>query len=208
VTITADRFAQGMTFAEYMDQMQENREKFAANYDAVEIPSNARCRVCEVGRPLNVLIITEDWCGDALTYLPVLGRLCACAGDWDMRVFKRDQNLDLADQYLNRGKWRSVPVVVFLDREMRELGRFIERPALVNAERQQVIDDLAATRPEIQAGLPYNEQTPEAQALISPATRALREVRFAAWQRAAVDEVCAALAKLAASGADSLPQAS
>ncbi|HUS15075.1 MAG TPA: thioredoxin family protein, partial [Chloroflexia bacterium] len=149
MSITAERFTQGMTFNEYVAQMAENQEKFAANYAGFQITPGDQEVICGLGQPLNVLIITEDWCGDALTYVPVLGRLAECAGTWNLRVFLRDQNLDLADQYLNQGKWRSVPVVVFFDQEMRELGRFIERPALANQDRQGVIDSAAAEHPEV-----------------------------------------------------------
>lgn len=196
MAITAERFAQGMTFNEYMGQMGENKEKFTANYENFEIRPEDRDSICNMGVPLNVMIITEDWCGDALTYVPVLGKLFACASDWDLRIFLRDQNLDLADQYLNQGKWRSVPVVVFYDREMRELGRFIERPAIVNRQRQEAIDRTAAENPSVQRGAAYNDQTEEAKLLLAGPLRELRLSNTAAWQQAAVDDVCAALANV------------
>ncbi len=196
MAITAERLAQGMTFDEYMGQMGENKEKFTANYENFEIRPEDRDAICNMGVPLNVMIITEDWCGDALTYVPVLGKLFACATDWDLRIFLRDQNLDLADQYLNQGKWRSVPVVVFYDREMRELGRFIERPAIVNRQRQEAIDHTAAENPSVGRGVGYNDQTEEAKLLLAGPLRELRLSNTVAWQQAAVDEVCAALANV------------
>lgn len=194
--ITAERFAQGMTFTEYMARMRDNRDTFMARYEQATVPPAARALVCESGLPLRVLIITEDWCGDAVSYLPLLGRLAACAGTWDLRIFRRDEQMDLADEYLNLGKWRSVPVVVFYDPALRELGRFIERPALANAERQVVIDRLAQTHPAIAAGAPFNDQSDTAKALLMPALRDLRLDRQAAWQAAVVDEVCAALEQM------------
>jgi len=202
VVITRERWAQGMTFGAYMARMTENREAFAANYAAVEIPAAVRAAVCAGGRPLKVLILTEDWCGDALNYLPIVGRLAACAGAWDLRVFLRDQNLDLADHYLNHGVWRSVPVVVFYDSDLRELGRFIEHPALAAHERQALIDALAADHAEVTAGRPYQGQSEEAQAAVGLALRALRDARKATWQQAVMDEVVAAAAQ---AGAPNIP---
>ena len=198
MAITMDRFAQGMTFAEYVAQMSENKEKFLANYEKVQIRAADQADICGIGVPLNVLILTEDWCGDALTYVPVLGRLAACAGNWNLRIFKRDENLDLADQYLNFGKYRSVPVVVFFDEQMRELGRFIERPASVNRERQQVIDAVAREHAEVQPGLRYNDQSDAGKELLTAPLRELRLSRQAAWEQAAIEEVCAALANVRA----------
>lgn len=198
MSISAEQFANGMTFAEYMAQMGDNKEPFAANYTAVVLTPDIQAAICGIGVPLNVLVITEDWCGDALTYLPVLGRLAACAGNWNLRVFLRDQNLALADQFLNFGKWRSVPVVVFYDQAMREVGRFIERPASVNRERQVVIDAIARENPAVQAGQPYNAQSEEGKAAVVPALRELRHERKAAWQQAAIGDVLAALARIEA----------
>ena len=198
MAVTIDRFAQGMTFEQYVAQMSENRDKFMANYEKVQISAADRAAICGIGVPLNVLILTEDWCGDALTYVPVLGRLAACAGNWNLRIFKRDENLDLADQYLNFGKFRSVPVVVFFDEQMRELGRFIERPASVNRERQQVIDGIAREHAEVQPGLRYNDQSDAGKDLLAGPLRELRLSRQAAWEQAAIDEVCAALANVRA----------
>jgi Thioredoxin len=44
----------------------------------------------------------------------------------ELRVFLRDQNLDITDCYLNNG-YRSIPVVVFFDASWNEIGRWIER---------------------------------------------------------------------------------
>src|SRR5438045_3265415 len=100
MAVTHERFMQGMTFADYMAGMQENAERFAANYAEAELDSAAAQFVCDLNVPLKVLILTEDWCGDALAYVPVFGRLAACTDCWTLRVFRRDENLDLADQYL------------------------------------------------------------------------------------------------------------
>jgi len=43
-----------------------------------------------------------------------------------MRVFLRDQNVDLTDCFLNNG-YRSIPIVVFFDKDWNEVGRWIER---------------------------------------------------------------------------------
>jgi len=47
-----------------------------------------------------------------------------------MRIFLRDENPDLMDQFLKEGLYRSIPVFVFFDERMNEVARFIEsRPA-------------------------------------------------------------------------------
>lgn len=188
--VTHERFMQGMSFHEYLAQMQQNQEKFAENYNGAELDGEAVQFVCNLNVPLNVLIITEDWCGDALTYVPVFGRLAECSDCWTLKVFLRDQNLDLADQYLKEGKYRSVPVFVFFDEEMNEVGCFIERPSAVNTERQHLIDTWAERHADVIApGRPYVDQTPEGQALLAEPLRELRMGRLRRWQQVCVEEI-------------------
>ena len=58
---------------------------------------------------------------------PALVRLVEGQPDLQVRVFLRDENPDLMDQFLKDGKYRSIPVIVFFDASMNEVGRFTER---------------------------------------------------------------------------------
>lgn len=131
--MTPERFAQGLTLAEYLAQMRANKERFATRMaDAVIAPED---RAALRGRPLRILVITEDWCGDALVGFPALARLVEDAPDVELRVFLRDANPDVMDRYLKRGLYRTIPVYVFFDERMTELGRFMERDDVVTEMR-------------------------------------------------------------------------
>lgn len=134
MAVTAERFKQGMTYDEYKAQMTRNRERFDANEAAVTLDQDDVNTFAGLSQPVNVLVIAEDWCGDVISNLPVLGKLSeASKGNLNVRIFLRDQNLDLIDQYLKEGKYRSIPVFVFLDSKFNELGYMIERPERVTA---------------------------------------------------------------------------
>jgi hypothetical protein len=135
--VTKERFAQGMTFQQYLDQMTTNKEKFLESLDAVRLAPPARAALTNRAGKLNVLVITEDWCGDALTNFPVLAKMVEGLPTVEMRVFLRDRNPDLMDQYLNRGIFKSIPVFVFFDGEMQEVARFIERPPKITEYIEQ-----------------------------------------------------------------------
>jgi hypothetical protein len=135
--VTKQRFAQGLTFQQYVDQMTTNKDKFLEAIAAVHLRPEDRVVFANRRDKLHILVLTEDWCGDALTNFPVLARMVEGAPNVDMRVFLRDQNPDLMDQYLNRGLYRSIPVFVFLDGDMKEVGRFVERPAKVTEYMEQ-----------------------------------------------------------------------
>ena len=132
--VTRERFAQGMTFQQYLDQMGTNKETFVKFLSEIKIRPEDREAVKKAGKRLNLLVITEDWCGDALYNVPVLAKLVEGAPNVEMRVFLRDKNPDLMDQYLNKGIFRSIPVFAFFDENMHEVARLLERPSKMTEE--------------------------------------------------------------------------
>jgi hypothetical protein len=137
--VTYERFLQGMTWRQYLDQMATNKEPFLKLLDEVTIRPEDREALARLPRKLRCLVITEDWCGDALYNVPVLARLVLDNPNIEMRIFLRDQNPDLMDQYLNQGIYRSIPVFVFFDEQMNEVARFIERPPKVTEELEKAM---------------------------------------------------------------------
>lgn len=160
--VTKERFMQGMTFQQYLDQMGTNKEKFLEFLKEIEIRPEDREALRKLGKKLNALVITEDWCGDALYNVPVLAKLVEGNPNVEMRVFLRDKNPDLMDQYLNQGIYRSIPVFAFFDENMNEVARFIERPPKVTEVIEKKMLEVR---------------------------RALRAERLPEWRQAVVDEV-------------------
>ena len=128
--LTKERFAQGLTLQRYLDQMTMNKERFVRALDATVIKPQDVAVLTQHGAVRNILVITEDWCGTSLAYVPFVAKLVEGHPEIDLRVFMRDENPDVMDRYLKRGMYRSIPVFVFFDEQMNELARFIEeRPA-------------------------------------------------------------------------------
>jgi len=190
VAVTSERFAQGMTVDQYKAQMTQNREVFEANEQAAVVRPEDVAFFKGLAQPLNVLVITEDWCGDALANVPTLAKLAQVSGKLNLRLFLRDQNLDLADQYLKEGKYRSVPVFVFFDDQMRELGHFIERPARATAEMAAATAQLVADHPDIpDLGGSFDQMSESSRRLRSQSLGALRKERGAAWTNMLIEDI-------------------
>ena len=125
--VTKERFEQGMTVSQYLDQMTMNKERILAALKSITAsPGNAKVLERRPGTR-RILVITEDWCGAAIASLPYVIKLVESAPHIEMRIFLRDDNPDLMDQFLKDGRYRSIPVYVFFDEQMNELARFIER---------------------------------------------------------------------------------
>jgi thiol-disulfide isomerase/thioredoxin len=150
-----------MTYEEYKAQMTRNRERFEENERNFQPTAADLEPFRQLPKPLNVLVLAEDWCGDVIANLPILGRLAAESGKLNLRIFLRDQNLDLMDQYLNRGKFRSIPTMVFFDDDFNEVGRFIERPDSVTELRAKKRQEIFAQHPEFGSPDAPIDQLPE-----------------------------------------------
>lgn len=185
--VTRERFDQGMTYDAYKAQMTRNQERFEANERRVTFDLADLAAFQHLPQPLNVLVLAEDWCGDVIDNLPILGRLAAESGKLNVRIFLRDQNLDLMDQFLNEGQFRSIPVFAFFDEQFQEVGRFIERPASVTERRRQQRAALAAEHPEFGSpDTPIMELPEDVRARLSQALAAGRDESKAADNREVV----------------------
>lgn len=175
MVVTRERFDSGLTYDQFKAQMSRNRDRLESNERQVVVEPADLAPFRSLPRPLNVLVLAEDWCGDVIANLPILGRIAAESGKLNVRVFLRDQNPDLMDQYLNQGKYRSIPVFVFLDDEMNEIGRFVERPATVTELREHRRRDLFARHPEW--GSPDRPMSELPEAVQNEVVRAMARVR-------------------------------
>lgn len=124
--VTAERFAQGLTVAEYVTRMSTNRERFARLLEEAPVVPEDRDALAGRGRKIKLLVITEDWCPDSLRTIPPVARLVEGLPNVELRIFLRDANPDVMDGYLKRGQFRAIPVFAVFDEEMHEIGRLIE----------------------------------------------------------------------------------
>jgi len=160
--VTKEQFKQGMTMDQYLAQMGTNKDKFVEFLSTIKIDAADKGALDKFGKKLNVLVITEDWCGDALYNVPVLAKMVEGNPNVEMRIFLRDKNKELMDQYLNQGMYRSIPVFAFFDENMNEVARFLERPP---AQTEEIEKKMLETR------------------------RALRAERYQDWRSGVVKEI-------------------
>ncbi|MCH7836807.1 MAG: thioredoxin family protein [Chloroflexi bacterium] len=135
--VTPERFASGMTWEQYLGQIKRNRERFEYNYDGTIVTDEDveafRSLAARADGPAKVLALGEDWCPDVFRGLPVMARIAEVAG-MELRIFPRDDNLDIMKEFLNQGEHQSIPVFVFYTEDHRYIAHWIERPAKANAE--------------------------------------------------------------------------
>ena len=139
--VTPERFDSGLTYADYLSRIQRNREKFDYNYEQTIIRGEDASALKEAARKsgaTKVLALGEDWCPDVFRGLPVMARIAEAAGI-ELRVFPRDDNLDIMGEFLNHGESQSIPTFVFYTSDHRYVAHWIERPVKANAEMGDVM---------------------------------------------------------------------
>src|SRR5712691_210824 len=126
IPLDAQRFATGLSGKDYMAQMGDTRARTEDNYQKSALTDAERQFFSGIGQVRYTLMLAENWCGDVHRNSPLIAHIAEAMPNCELRVFFRDQNLDLTDCFLNNG-YRSIPIVVFFDKDWNEIGRWIER---------------------------------------------------------------------------------
>lgn len=141
-----DWFEKGLTLDQYKNGMNVNREKMESIYEGFQLNEEERGQLSEVKTSLKAIVLTEDWCGDAMLNIPILLRIAEEA-KIDVRFVLRDSNLELMDQYLTNGTARSIPIFIFIDEEGQEKTVWGPRAS----EVQNYVDTMRSQLPDKEA---------------------------------------------------------
>ena len=196
--ITKERFATGKAYDEYIGSGIRNKEQFNDNYSGLNITDAQQAALRDLatknGGPDHMVIIGEDWCPDVYRGMPVGARIAEAMGI-ECRIFERDQNKDMIQEYLKNGEFESIPVFVFYNKDHEELAHFIERPGLANEQMGEAMKAMGDVSPAaIEARLGHEPSEEEiAQARAEAREKYLEWQRtsptWAGWRDATVDEV-------------------
>jgi hypothetical protein len=212
--ITAELFATGMTFDEYVafigspENLRRNansgpRQDFSGFFrDAFE-----RARLTEdqeaalkwladqPNGPAKMLVVSEEWSSDCRRDVPVFARIAAETG-MELRIFPRDGQdydvpagePDIMADYLNHKNgqsYRSIPICAFYTKDLEYLYHFTEYAAIYDKERV-VVQNIRAPKP--------GEAAEATRARADREFGALQRTPFwRIWTSSMVDEIVSAL---------------
>lgn len=117
---------QALPFDAYVAAGSQHRGLWEGLYRIARLPEWALSAV-PAGTRRRLLVLAEDWCGDASNTVPVLARLADAVPELELRVLRRDEHPEVMDRYLTNGS-RSIPVVIALNEEFGEVGHWGPRP--------------------------------------------------------------------------------
>jgi len=121
------RYERALTMEQFIAVAAANQELWASFARRTEAAEDVVERANRLPGRRHLLVLLEDWCGDAVNTVPMIAALARASATLDLRILARDANLDLMDAHLTGGT-RSIPVVIVLDEGYRELGWWGPRP--------------------------------------------------------------------------------
>ena len=144
--VTAERFAQGLTYDGFLKAIDRNQQRFQENYDGTQVSpedtAKLKALMAKPRGPAKIVVIGEPWCPDVFRGAPVFARVAEATG-MDLRIFFRDQNKDMIAEFRN-GDFESIPVAVFYTKDMEYLAHWIERPELADREIHELLGPMYA----------------------------------------------------------------
>lgn len=190
--VTPVRFEQGLGYADFLAQAAVNRDKFEQNYNNPVLTEDDlsffRRAAALPNGPRKLLAIAEAWCGDVYRELPTLARIAEATGI-DLRIFRRDENPDIMDEFLsNQGKARAIPVFVFYTAGLRYITDFKERSATAHAGLAVAIEHAKAKLNLPPSATFGNLPAPEKQAFLKELIAEI-EPYSDQWRRDTVKEI-------------------
>jgi Thioredoxin len=120
------RWSHALSYGDFVAASEQHRGLWEGIYRLMRVPDWA-FQAVPPGTSRRLLVIAEDWCGDASSTIPILARFADTVPGMHLRVVRRDDHPELMDRYLTNGS-RSIPIVIVLDEGFRELGHWGPRP--------------------------------------------------------------------------------
>lgn len=113
---------------EFVAKAAQYKDLWHAMTARAQIPDELVIRAQSLPVTRRLLVLLEDWCGDAINTIPVLAALADTTSRLELRVLRRDENPALMDAHLSPTGARAIPVVMVLDDAYAERAWWGSRP--------------------------------------------------------------------------------
>jgi thiol-disulfide isomerase/thioredoxin len=145
-------FESGQDYATWISggESPENREKMETLRQGQQLEPQAAGFLAALPRPVHVIAIAEDWCGDVVRHVPVLQRLAEAAPNLRIRFITRQQWPDVFARFLTNGG-EAIPKFVFLSDAFVECGNWgpMPTPCKDLIARGKACGNVAAARKKV-----------------------------------------------------------
>ena len=113
-------------FAQYLPQNWSRQSRLDRKF---KLSDDLITAIEQINKPINWIVITEHWCGDASQINPIINKVAeASYGKINLRFTYRDENEELIDAHLTDGRSRSIPILIQTDKDNKLISTYGPRP--------------------------------------------------------------------------------
>ncbi len=147
-------FGSGRDYAAWLagGENAENQRRMEALREALVLEPTVLGFLAALPRPVHVIAIAEDWCGDVVRHVPVLQRMAEAAPNLQLRFIGRAQHPEVFARFLTNGG-EAIPKFIFLSEAWVECGNWGPMPAICREliARGKACGDIPAARKKVAA---------------------------------------------------------
>jgi Thioredoxin len=123
-------YAQGVTFAEFLDQARARREEWRAHYNDATVSPDLITRMRALPERRRILVVAADYCLDSTNTIPYIARLVDGAPErLELRVLDTTRGRPVMEAHRTPDGRAATPTVVILGEDGRFLAAWTERPS-------------------------------------------------------------------------------
>ena len=149
-----DHWTNATSWNTVIESVEAKRDLWLANARRARVSDDERARFDDLPGKRRVLVLTEDWCGDAIRSVPVLAAAFESTDTIEARYLSIDDHPDAVNGLRTHGG-AAIPIVVVADENGERLGVWGPRPAplqaLLRARRREFGAPTADTMAEFYA---------------------------------------------------------
>jgi len=147
-------FESGLDYSAWLAAAESpvQRDKLAAQHRALTLDPTVAGFLGALPRPVHVVAIAEDWCGDVVRHAPVLQRMAEAGPQFRVRYISRQQHPEVFLRFLTNGG-EAIPKFIFLSDRFVECGSWGPMPESCREliARGKACGDMAAARKKVSA---------------------------------------------------------
>lgn len=124
-------FESGQSYADWIDSAEnaDHVAKMEAARKELTLSAPQAAALANLPKPVHVVAIAEDWCGDVVRNVPPLACMADAAAErLHVRFVTREQHKEVFARFLTNGG-EAIPKYVFLSSEFVECGNWGPMPA-------------------------------------------------------------------------------
>lgn len=95
----------------------------------VKLPQEIIEKIETLKTPIEWIVLSEGWCGDAAQNLPIINKIAEANENINLRIILRDEHPELMDKFLTNGG-QAIPKLIHIENEYSKIESWGPRPSV------------------------------------------------------------------------------